>query len=67
MGLLPSGSGPKQLGSGEEAAGDGASAAARSDASDSDAKSAEDAHAPPEVREAELLEEVEKLERGGRS
>ncbi len=67
MGLLPSGSGPKQLGSGEEAAGDGASGAARSDASDSDAKSAEDAHAPPEVREAELLEEFEKLERGGRS
>lgn len=75
MGLLPSGSGPKQLGSGEEGASDaGAQSAepdgARSDASDSNAVdpgagTAEDPHAAPAIREAELLEEFEKLERGG--
>lgn len=73
MGLLPSGSGPKQLGSGEEGAGDAQAAEsgeARSDAGDGDAVdpgagTAEDPHAAPAIREAELLEEFEKLERGG--
>lgn len=83
MGLLPSGSGPKQLGSGsgEQGAGDAQAAAssgarsahsggARSDAGGRDAVdpgagTAEDPHAAPAIREAELLEEFEKLERGG--
>ena len=75
MGLLPSGSGPKQLGSGsgEQGAGDAQAAessGARSDASDTNAVdpgagTAEDPHAAPAIREAELLEEFEKLERGG--
>ena len=63
MGLLPSGSGPKQLGSGGEGAGD---AAAEADGSAS-GDGAEDPNAAPAIREAELLEEFEKLERGGRS
>ena len=63
MGLLPSGSGPKQLGSGGEGAGD---AAAEVDGSAS-GDGAEDPNAAPAIREAELLEEFEKLERGGRS
>ena len=59
MGLLPSGSpdAPRQIGSGrdrdEAAAGDGAEEAA--------AEAAED----PPIREAELLEEFDKLQRGG--
>ena len=75
MGLLPSGSGPKQLGSGsgEQGAGDAQpaqSGGARSDAGDRDAVApgagtAEDPHAAPAIREAELLDEFEKLERGG--
>lgn len=83
MGLLPSGSGPKQLGSGsgEQGAGDAQAAesggvrsaqsgGARSDAGgtnavDPGAGTAEDPHAAPAIREAELLEEFEKLERGG--
>ena len=63
MGLLPSGSGPKQLGSGGEGAGD---ATAEVDGSAS-GDGAEDPNAAPAIREAELLEEFEKLERGGRS
>lgn len=75
MGLLPSGSGPKQLGSGEEGAsdagaqsaepGEARSAAGDGDAVDPGAGTAEDPHAAPAIREAELLEEFEKLERGG--
>ena len=59
MGLLPAGAAkaPKRLGSGEEAEGDGAD-----DAGDgTDAAPAEE----PPIREAELLEEFEKLEKGG--
>ena len=63
MGLLPSGSGPKQLGSGGEGAGDAATEADGSASGDG----AEDPNAAPAIREAELLEEFEKLERGGRS
>ena len=59
MGLLPAGAAkaPRRLGSGEEAEGDGAD-----DAGDgTDAAPAEE----PPIREAELLEEFEKLEKGG--
>ena len=63
MGLLPSGSGPKQLGSGGEGAGDAATEVDGSASGDG----AEDPNAAPAIREAELLEEFEKLERGGRS
>ena len=63
MGLLPSGSGPKQLGSGGEGAGDAAAEVDESASGDG----AEDPNAAPAIREAELLEEFEKLERGGRS
>ena len=64
MGLLPSGSGPKQLGSG----GEGGPATPRPEADGSaSGDGAEDPNAAPAIREAELLEEFEKLERGGRS
>ena len=59
MGLLPAGAAeaPRRLGSGDEAGGDGAD-----DAGDgTDAAPAEE----PPIREAELLEEFEKLEKGG--
>lgn len=72
MGLLPSGSGPKQLGTGDGGDGDASAGADRSAASDGGAAdpgagSAEDPHAAPAIREAELLEEFDKLERGNRS
>ena len=68
MGLLPSGSGPKQLGAGK--GGDASAGADRSasdgDAVDPGAGSTEDPHAAPAIREAELLEEFDKLEREGK-
>jgi len=64
MGLLPSGSGdaPKRIGSGR-GAGEAAESAA-SDGSEVDAAEGEGADEPP-IREAELLEEFDKLQRGG--
>ncbi|MCY3546347.1 MAG: PspA/IM30 family protein [Gemmatimonadetes bacterium] len=64
MGLLPSGSGeaPKRIGSGR-GAGEAADSAA-GDGSEVDATEGEGADEPP-IREAELLEEFDKLQRGG--
>ncbi|MDE2803678.1 MAG: PspA/IM30 family protein [Gemmatimonadota bacterium] len=64
MGLLPSGAGdaPKQIGSGRAA--DEAADSAASDGSEVDAAEGEAADEPP-IREAELLEEFDKLQRGG--
>jgi len=64
MGLLPSGAGeaPKRIGSGR-GAGDAADSAA-GDGSEADAAEGEAADEPP-IREAELLEEFDRLQRGG--
>ena len=64
MGLLPSGAGdaPKQIGSGRGA--DEAADSAASDGSEVDAAEGEAADEPP-IREAELLEEFDKLQQGG--
>lgn len=64
MGLLPSGAGeaPKRIGSGGDA--DEAADSAAGDGSEADAAEAEAADEPP-IREAELLEEFDKLQRGG--
>ena len=64
MGLLPSGAGeaPKRIGSGRDT-GEAADSAA-SDGSEVDAAEGEGADEPP-IREAELLEEFDKLQRGG--
>lgn len=68
MGLLPSGSGLKQLGAGKggDASAGADGSAADGDAVDPGAGSAEDPHAAPAIREAELLEEFDKLEREGK-
>ncbi len=62
MGLLPSGSGeaPKRIGSGRAA--DEADDGAGSDGSEAEAAEAGD---DPPIREAELLEEFDRLQRGG--
>ena len=64
MGLLPSGSGeaPKRIGSGRAA--DEAEDGDRSDGSEAEAAEADAGDDPP-IREAELLEEFDRLQRGG--
>ncbi|MDE2653336.1 MAG: PspA/IM30 family protein [Gemmatimonadetes bacterium] len=61
MGLIaaPEAEKPKQLGAGSGASGDGAA--------DDDAGASGDSAEPPPIRDAELIEEFEKLEQGGGS